>query len=285
MLTQKNFKPDAAGDGDVPSVPVSPKKTGRPPGSKNKPRDVTPGETNVAPDASTVAPGLPSRLPAQKDAALAPAPVPASAAVNKGAFEREEEEAKAEIASNNEPASAKPEEAVSIPNEINALNTEIVGFAAKTIANAIRVGELLTAKKEEPAHGEYLPWIENNLTFGPDMAERYRLIYARREEIPIDKIATIRQALKFLNKSNKLTVSGEAGPTRKSKKIAAGLALEAAEAAAGKKALLASIGITEPTAPEPEAVTEPASTIESAPTNESAPTPENFEKVWEEIHG
>jgi hypothetical protein len=83
MLTQKNFEPDAAADGDVLSVPVSPRKRGRPPGSENKPRDVTTGETNVAPDAPTVAPGLLSRLQAQKDAALVPAPVPAPGGVPK----------------------------------------------------------------------------------------------------------------------------------------------------------------------------------------------------------
>jgi hypothetical protein len=65
---------------------------------------------------------------------------------------------------------------LNVQDEINGLHSEIVGLAQRALDNAIRIGELLTAKKAELAHGEFLPWLKNNVNFGPDAAERYRIV-------------------------------------------------------------------------------------------------------------
>ena len=42
--------------------------------------------------------------------------------------------------------------------EINQLHGEILAAAKTTIEKAIRIGELLTARKEKCPHGAWLPW-------------------------------------------------------------------------------------------------------------------------------
>jgi Protein of unknown function (DUF3102) len=96
---------------------------------------------------------------------------------------------------------------VPVQNEINNLHSEIVGLAQKALDNALRIGELLTAKKAELAHGEFLPWLKKHVNFGPDAAERYRIVYERRDELPLKEVKTLTQALKLLKKSNDLVVA------------------------------------------------------------------------------
>jgi hypothetical protein len=53
-----------------------------------------------------------------------------------------------------------------VQDEINRLHSENCSFAEKTIQNAIRIGELLTAKKADLPHGQFLPWLRTNVGAG-----------------------------------------------------------------------------------------------------------------------
>lgn len=131
-----------------------------------------------------------------------------------------------------------------VQDEINGLHSEIVGLAQKALDNAIRIGELLTAKKAELAHGEFLPWLKANVNFGPDAAERYRIVYARRDELPRKECKTLTQALKLLKKSDDLAVSPDPA-VKRSSKSAEEKKFEAEAAEKEKEQLLRNIGIVD----------------------------------------
>lgn len=67
--------------------------------------------------------------------------------------------------------------------EINRLHREIAEAFQSSIGRAIRIGELLTEQKKALKHGEFLPWIEQNLPFTPKAAQNYMRVYAHREEV------------------------------------------------------------------------------------------------------
>jgi hypothetical protein len=133
---------------------------------------------------------------------------------------------------------------VNLQDEINSLHSEIMGFAKKTLDHAIRIGELLTAKKDELDHGEWLPWLKKHVNFGPDAAERYRVMYARREELPLDKVKTLTQALKLLKKSNDLVIPPD--PVKRAPNNPDEKKLEAEALEKEKQQLLQNLGVVEP---------------------------------------
>lgn len=127
---------------------------------------------------------------------------------------------------------------------IRNLYHEIVGFARKTLDHIVEIGQLLDEKKAELPHGEYRPWVQANCPFGIDAAENYHRIYQRQNEIPMDKITTLSQALKFLKKTHALVAPSD--PTVKhSAKNPDEQRLEVEAAAREKAQLLENIGITE----------------------------------------
>src|SRR5208283_750754 len=101
------------------------------------------------------------------------------------------------------------EKVQTVEEEIMALYQETIGFAAKTVKNVVRIGELLMQEKERLPHGDYLPWLKNNFPFSEDTAERWCQLYARREEIPWAQINTLTQAYQFIKKTKKLTLTAD----------------------------------------------------------------------------
>jgi hypothetical protein len=91
-----------------------------------------------------------------------------------------------------------------VEQEINDLYREILSFAQKTFDCLVRIGGLLVRKRAELHldHGQWLPWIKNNLPFGEDAAQRYIRFYEHRDELPRDKVKTVTQALRLLKRSN-----------------------------------------------------------------------------------
>ena len=104
--------------------------------------------------------------------------------------------------------------------------------AAKTaIENAIECGRLLLEAKSQVAHGEWLPWIEANLSFGPRQAQKYIRLADHAAVLPnancgshlsinaaLELIAEapscadyIRSALGLLDKIRPLFVAAKAG--------------------------------------------------------------------------
>ena len=50
-------------------------------------------------------------------------------------------------------------------DEIGQLHNEIIGHLKTSLEKAIRIGELLSEQKDSLKHGEFIPWIKDNLPF------------------------------------------------------------------------------------------------------------------------
>ena len=83
-------------------------------------------------------------------------------------------------------------------DEIKELHQEIGGYLKMTLDKAIRVGELLLIQKENLKHGEWLPWIKENLPFSERLARDYMRFYDRREELKTANLADLTEARKLL---------------------------------------------------------------------------------------
>jgi hypothetical protein len=65
------------------------------------------------------------------------------------------------------------------------------------VKNAIEIGRLLTDQKASLAHGEWIPWVESNLSFGDRQARRYMRIYENRTRVS-DLDGPMREAVALL---------------------------------------------------------------------------------------
>lgn len=80
------------------------------------------------------------------------------------------------------PASAVAITSESDANEINRLHVELVGVAQDALQRAIEIGLLLDKQKAKLKHGEWMPWMEANLSFSTQTADRYRHVHRHREK-------------------------------------------------------------------------------------------------------
>lgn len=65
--------------------------------------------------------------------------------------------------------------------EIQELHADITHALRRTVDKAIRIGKLLTEQKAECAHGEWLPWLEENVLFSNETARKYMKLYSHRK--------------------------------------------------------------------------------------------------------
>jgi DNA modification methylase len=79
----------------------------------------------------------------------------------------------------------------------NELHGEILAAARTTIEKAIRIGELLTARKEKCQHGAWLPWLKANVQFSSSTADNYRAIYEHRAKFP--NVGNLTEMLQLIN--------------------------------------------------------------------------------------
>jgi hypothetical protein len=74
-----------------------------------------------------------------------------------------------------------------IADEVNRLHGEISGAALTTISKMIRAGELLCEQKAKLratfGHGQWLAWLTQNVHFTVRTAQRYMVIFTRRDEL------------------------------------------------------------------------------------------------------
>jgi hypothetical protein len=77
--------------------------------------------------------------------------------------------------------------AASSANRINEAHRAAIDTAAKAmltgIERAIEVGRLLAEEKTKHEHGEWIPWIEENLEFNRKQASAYMRAYDKRDEL------------------------------------------------------------------------------------------------------
>jgi hypothetical protein len=67
--------------------------------------------------------------------------------------------------------------------EIRQLHQEICSLAMTALDKAIRIGELLLQEKAKLKHGEWLPWIKENLPFSHNTVNRYKRCYQYRDRL------------------------------------------------------------------------------------------------------
>ncbi len=84
--------------------------------------------------------------------------------------------------------------------KITALHTEIGGYLKTTLSKAIEIGGLLSEQKAEMDHGQWLPWIKENLPFSERTARDYIQFHERREELKTASVADMSEARRLLTK-------------------------------------------------------------------------------------
>jgi len=87
--------------------------------------------------------------------------------------------------------------------EILALHEEIVRAARTSLNQAIRIGELLTAKKAALAHGKWLPWLAANVPFNERTARNYVRVFQNREQLRSESISDLVDAYRLLTEGQK----------------------------------------------------------------------------------
>ena len=70
-----------------------------------------------------------------------------------------------------------------LAEEINEAYGEIFESYRSALQHAFIVGELLNEAKEQFEHGDWTPWIEQNLRFDPRTAQRYMQLALNRDQL------------------------------------------------------------------------------------------------------
>jgi N6-adenosine-specific RNA methylase IME4 len=87
-----------------------------------------------------------------------------------------------------------------ISKEINELHSELCTIGRMVVDKAIRIGELLKTAKAGLGHGNWLPWLEQNIAFTRATAANYMRVFHRREEIKCKNILHLTKAYGLLAK-------------------------------------------------------------------------------------
>ena len=83
-------------------------------------------------------------------------------------------------------------------HRLNQLYLEIVKDAQSLLTRVIEAGGILTELKASLPHGEFAPWVNDNLVFSMRTAQRYMKIYLHREELKNDSVSLLNDAHKML---------------------------------------------------------------------------------------
>jgi hypothetical protein len=85
-----------------------------------------------------------------------------------------------------------------IASRVNDEYALMTGDMTRAVQRAIRIGELLTQAKADVAHGEWLPWIQQNLVFSERHARKYMQVYANRSRVADLGASSLREAVALL---------------------------------------------------------------------------------------
>ncbi len=89
-----------------------------------------------------------------------------------------------------------------VVREITTLYGEIALSLKITLDKAIRIGELLTIKKDSLGHGCFTEWVRRSLPFTDRTARNYMRCFGNREQIKTETVSVLTDAYKLLaNKS------------------------------------------------------------------------------------
>lgn len=88
-------------------------------------------------------------------------------------------------------------------DQINKMHRDNENHAQKMIHNAIQIGQLLSEQKESLEHGEWIPWVKDNLCFDARQAQRYMRAYQNRDKIDTTSMTHLSQAMQQLSEPRK----------------------------------------------------------------------------------
>ncbi len=88
---------------------------------------------------------------------------------------------------------------VNVKAEVVRLHSEITTALAHSFDNAIRIGELLTEQKAKLEHGQFLPWVKENLPFSDRTARNYMTLHSRRDELKLANVSDLSAAYQMLS--------------------------------------------------------------------------------------
>ena len=94
---------------------------------------------------------------------------------------------------------SKPELTKDVITEIVDLHNGIIGYFKSTVANAIRIGQLLLEVKGKTKHGEFGEWISKNLPFTDRTARRYIKVYNNKNKLKTDTVSDLTGAYRLLS--------------------------------------------------------------------------------------
>jgi len=90
--------------------------------------------------------------------------------------------------------------------ELNRLHQSIEGKLKSTVEDAIRAGEILSKVKAKIGHGDFLPWLKANCSFGSTTADRYRKLYEYSSKIPtVGNLQEAYQQIETIERQEKQT--------------------------------------------------------------------------------
>ncbi len=78
-----------------------------------------------------------------------------------------------------------------VADKVNKLHKQVLNGFLDICQKAIMIGQILSEQKEALEHGQWLDWVENELTIGPKQVQTYAKIYCERESVldSIQKLA------------------------------------------------------------------------------------------------
>jgi hypothetical protein len=82
--------------------------------------------------------------------------------------------------------------------EINKLHQELQELAVGALDRAIRLGELLSAAKSRVPHGQWLPWLTNNVAFSERTVRNYMRIFENRVAVKSANVSDLGEAYQIL---------------------------------------------------------------------------------------
>lgn len=89
--------------------------------------------------------------------------------------------------------------------KITELHNEIIENFKNSLQKGIQIGGLLAEQKEKLKHGQWMPWVKNNLPFSARMAQNYMRLYDNQDKVL--EAESIKDAQKMLTEQNAQRVS------------------------------------------------------------------------------
>lgn len=112
-------------------------------------------------------------------------------------------------------------------SEINLLHQSIIQDLSNAIQSAILIGEKLSNQKKIIGHGNWIPWMKENLQFSDSTAKRYIRLFENKALVNRSTVTDLKSALQLISESKKeeKDVTPTISPIELYKKFSAGESL------------------------------------------------------------